>query len=366
MTPGAPPERSRRERVEEALREADLAGAIVTHLPNIRYLTGFTGSSATLVHRLGRAWTLITDSRYAEQAAEQVDEPVTIHVASKGWSEALGEIWDDGVDGRVAFEPEHLTVAGLERLGQAAEGIEAVAAAGLVSALRAVKGPEEIARIEAAGRLAEEALAEILEHTAWTAGPTEISVAASLERALRERGSERHPFETIVASGPRSSLPHASPSKRPIERGDLLLVDFGATVDGYCCDITRTFVVGAPADWQSDVQARVFEAQAAAIAAIAPGIEAVAVDAAARDVLASYDLAERFGHGTGHGIGLEIHEDPRLSSRSDDVLVEGNVVTVEPGVYLPGRGGIRIEDDVAVAAEGRRVLTSAPRDLIRL
>ena len=247
MTPDSPPARPRRKRVEAALREADLAGAIVTHMPNIRYLTGFTGSSATLVHRLGGVWTLITDSRYEEQATGQVDREIVVHVASKGWSEALGEIWEGGVDGPIGFEPEHLTVEALGRLENAVEGLEAVAVAGLVSPLRAVKDSDEIGRIEAAGRLAEESLAEILECTAWTEGPTEIAVAARLERALRERGSERHPFETIVASGPRSSLPHASPSERPIERGDLVLVDFGAALG------IQRFPLRISVMWDNDV-----------------------------------------------------------------------------------------------------------------
>ncbi|MDX1389634.1 MAG: M24 family metallopeptidase, partial [Acidobacteriota bacterium] len=173
-------------------------------------------------------------------------------------------------------------------------------------------------------------------------------------------------FETIVAAGPRSALPHARPSDRPLRRGDLVLFDFGATVDGYCSDMTRTFVLGPAAEWQRDAHQAVAVAQEAATAALAAGVQSRDVDAAARETLRAAGLADRFGHGTGHGIGLEVHEAPRIYARSDDVLQAGSVVTVEPGVYLPGRGGIRIEDDVVVEEGGARVLTRFSRELVEL
>jgi len=363
-----PPEdiRARRARLDGALESARVDGVVITQLANVRYLSGFTGSSATLVHVPGDATTLITDSRYGEQATAEVPADVHVHVSAEGWVDALGALWEDGGPARVGFEPESLTVREHDRLTERVEGVEAVPTPGLVAPLRAVKSPAEIERIAEAGRLAEAALEALLAGVDWSAAPTEIAIAARLELELRQRGSERHPFETIVAAGPRSSLPHARPSGRRVERGELLLIDFGATVDGYCSDVTRTFVIGTPADWQREVHSRVLEAQTAAIAVAGPGVPAVEVDAAARDRIAGHGLGDRFSHSTGHGIGLEIHEEPRVSSRSADVLEVGNVVTVEPGVYLPGRGGVRIEDDVAVTGDGHRVLTSAPRDLLRL
>ncbi|MFV1987532.1 MAG: M24 family metallopeptidase, partial [Gemmatimonadota bacterium] len=232
--------------------------------------------------------------------------------------------------------------------------------------LRAVKDESEIDAIGAAARVAETALEGLLTAVEWHSEPTELDVATALEHELRRAGSEGLPFEVIVAGGERTSLPHAAPSSRRVRTGDLVLIDFGAIVDGYCSDITRTFIVGDPADWQTEIHGRVLEAQAAAIEAIAPGASGVEVDRAARDCLAAHDLDRYFGHSTGHGIGLEVHEEPRLSTRSEDVLEPGNVVTVEPGVYLPGRGGVRIEDDVAVTRDGSRVLTSIRRDLVRV
>jgi len=358
--------RRRLDGLEARLRAAGPDAVVITHLPNVRYLTGFSGSSAVLVHVHGGGSTLITDSRYGEQAASEVPSWVRVHVSAEGWIDALAGHWDGSGPEVVGFEPEALCVREHERLRERIDGAALVPVPGLVAPLRAVKSPVEVGRIAEAGRLAEDALGGLLAGMDWTGAPTEIAIAARLELELRERGSERHPFETIVAAGARASLPHARPSNREVERGDLLLVDFGATVDGYCSDMTRTFVIGAPAEWQTELHARVLEAQAAAIAVAGAGVPAVEVDAAARDTLTRYGLGEAFGHSTGHGVGLEIHEDPRVSSRSADVLKAGNVVTVEPGVYLPGRGGVRIEDDIAVTEDGCRVLTSAPRDLLRL
>jgi len=351
---------------ERVLEDATLDAALVTHLPSVRYLTGFSGSSGVVLHsRLGSP-ALITDFRYEEQAAAEVAEPIRVHIAREGWLAGLGEIVEEGGIERAGFEPEYLTVLDRDRLSARVPEIEWVPAPGLMTGLRTVKDRDEIERIRMAATVAEGALERLIAAIDWSAGPTEMAVAAHLEFELRSGGSGPLPFEPIVAGGPRTSLPHATPSGRAIGPGDLLLLDFGATVEGYCSDLTRTFVIGSAADWQTDAHAQVLAAQSEAIEAIRPGASAATVDRTARQVLASAEMDVFFGHGLGHGLGLEVHEAPRLSARSDDVLEPGNVVTVEPGVYLPGRGGVRIEDDVAVTRTGCRVLTSAPRDLIAL
>jgi len=352
--------------LEEALEDAGLDAAIITHLPSVRYLTGFSGSSGSVFHsRLGSP-VLITDFRYEEQAASEVAESVRVHISTNGWIAAVAEIAPRGGIGRAGFEPEHLTVLDLDRLSQKTPGIEWVALPRLMAGLRAVKDEAETELIHAAARLAEAALDRLIATVNWRSGPTETVVAATLEFELRRGGSGPLPFDPIVAGGPRTSLPHATPSDRAIGPGELLLLDFGATVDGYCSDLTRTFVVGRTQEWQREIHEHVLAAHSDALAAIGPDAPAATVDRAARQVLAARDLDRFFGHSTGHGLGLEVHEEPRLSSKSAAVLEPGNVVTVEPGVYLPGRGGVRIEDDVAVTRTGSRVLTSAPRDLIEL
>ena len=233
-----------------------------------------------------------------------------------------------------------------------------------VADLRIVKDPGELRSIELAVELAETALEEALERI--RPGMTEQEVAADLVHALRRSGSGPLPFEPIVASGPRSALPHASPGSRRIGHGDLLLLDFGARVDGYCSDLTRVVTLGQAQPWQRDLHGAVNEACLRAIGCAAAGVPAREVDAAARDFLHELGLADRFGHSTGHGIGLEVHEAPRVHRREDRPLAAGNVVTIEPGVYLPGRGGIRIEQDVVIEVGGRRTLGRSSTDLVEI
>ena len=366
MTGGTPEERARCATLDAVLHEHELDGAIVTHTPSVRYLSGFTGSAGYVFHRTGGPTTLLTDFRYEEQAGSETPAGVDVHIGAEGWISSLADLCAELPSMRLGFEPEHLTVLDLDRLEERIEHVELRPVRQLVTDLRAVKSRAEIEAIVRAVEVAEAGLEDLLRTIDWHDGPREEDVAVELEARLRRAGSSAAPFDAIVASGPRTSLPHATPTDRVISAGDLVLLDFGATVDGYCSDITRTFVVGAPSDWQVDIHARVLEAQEAAIEALASGVEAVDVDGAARGSLAAHGLDEYFGHSTGHGIGLEVHEEPRLSSRSTRTLTTGNVVTVEPGVYLPGRGGVRIEDDVAVTSTGCRRLTSASRDLIEL
>jgi Xaa-Pro aminopeptidase len=233
-----------------------------------------------------------------------------------------------------------------------------------VDDLRSSKDPAEIDSIARAVRVAESALEDLVGLV--SEGMSERELAAELVYRLRLAGSESMPFDPIVASGPRSALPHANPGERTLREGDLLLIDFGARIDGYCSDMTRTFVLGAPAAWQREIHGVVAEAVESAIAATEAGVPARDVDRAARDVIVGAGFGDRFGHGTGHGVGLEVHERPSVNARSGETLNSGNVVTIEPAVYLPGRGGVRLEEVVVASHGGRRVLTGFPLDLREL
>lgn len=354
-------------RLTGRLEEDGLDVLLVANLPNVRYLSGFTGSSGWLLFHREDAPVLLTDFRYEEQAAEEVPDEVEVLLAPDGLAAAVGErLSSRQSSARFGFEPEYTSVTELERLNEsAAQGTWAQVPAA-VTPLRAVKDPEEIERIREAAVIAEGALARTLETLRRNADVTERSIAARLEFELRSGGSDALPFDVIVASGPRTSLPHAQPGERRVEEGDLLLFDFGASTGGYCCDITRTVVVGQASTWQRDLHAAVREAQDAAIAATRAGGSAADVDRAARERLARDDWDKFFGHSTGHGIGLEVHEDPKLSRRSSHVLETGHVVTVEPGVYLPDRGGVRIEDDIWLRESGPELITSFTRRLLEL
>ena len=341
-------------------------GAVLaTARSSVRYLSGFTGSAGALWIPAEGSATLVTDARYEEQAGFEVEPPALIHIGRDGWIRGVADVAADA-PGPTLFEAENLTVAEYESLREALPGMAFVPRRNLVRELRQVKDDEELRAIERAVAVAESAFDRLLAAVDWSSSPTERDVATALEAELRRGGSDPLPFDPIVAAGERSALPHATPTPRPIEAGDLVLLDFGASVDGYCSDITRTCVRGAAERWQIDIHACVLEAQTRAREAVRAGAPGRVVDAAARDALARHGLDGCFGHGTGHGIGLDVHEGPSLSARSDDTLRAGNVVTVEPGVYLPGRGGVRIEDDVLVEEAGSRTLTRLPRALIGL
>ena len=363
MTPDRRPERLAA--LRGRLGELGVAALVVAHPANIRYLTGFSGSSGLALVGTDTV-VLVTDFRYETQVAEEAADVAQVEVAQSGLVEALlAHLARTGARGPVGFEDHIFTVREGARLtGGGAEG-RFRPAPDLVERLRAVKAPEEVAAIREAGRVAGAALASAIAEI--RVGLSELDVAALLEAALRRAGSEAHPFPTIVASGPRTALPHARTSARRVGAGEWLLLDFGAQVAGYCADVTRTFVVGAPPDVrQREVYGVVREAQAAALAGLRSGLTGRAGDALARERIDAAGFGAAFGHSLGHGLGLEVHEAPRLSKASEEPLPAGAVVTVEPGVYLPGWGGVRIEDDVALGEEGATLLTDSPRELVVL
>lgn len=342
----------------------DLDAFLSGHPANVRYLTGFTGSSGYLLVG-SRDAGLVTDHRYREQAAAETPDGLPVWIHGDGWREEVGERLTEMVGGgAVGFEGDRVSVRDRDRLGEVAPRARWTAVTGLVEELRERKSPEEVDRIRRAARLGDRVLEEFLAEV--DEGATEAGLAAELDYRLRLAGSDGVAFDTIVAAGPRSALPHARPTGRELREGDLLLIDFGARVQGYCSDMTRVFCLGPPSERQRSLHRAVAAAQQAALEAVEAGVEAAAVDAAARRALEERGLEEHFGHSTGHGIGLEVHEDPVLSGRSDGRLREGHVVTVEPGAYLAGRGGVRVEDDVVVRSDGPEVLTRSPRELREL
>jgi Xaa-Pro aminopeptidase len=354
---------ARIERLTEMLPDAGADIMLVTDLVNVRYLAGYTGTNGiALVGSETRAF--ITDFRYVEQAAEEVDDSYERLTAS-----APQELLDlvEGALGagelRLGFEAAHVSVDQHARLhALLPERVELVGTSGLVERLRAVKEPAEVDRIKAATALADAAFERLLR--AGLAGRTEREVALALDHDMRSHGVALPSFETIVAAGAHGALPHATPRDVEIQDGDMVVIDWGAELDGYCSDCTRTVAVGAPGAEACEVYELVLEAQLAGLHAVAAGEGGKEVDQVAREVIDAGGWGEQFGHGLGHGVGLDVHEAPRLSPRSDDTLASGNVVTVEPGVYLPGRFGVRIEDLVVVTDDGCEILTSVPKRLI--
>jgi Xaa-Pro aminopeptidase len=336
---------------------------VVQSLPNIRYLTGFTGSSGLLVVRPQDA-VLVSDYRYAAQAPREVGNAARVEIDQVSVWDRLKRVVHERPAGVGAFEAHIATVRDRERL----EGLGLPrweATGDLVERLRVIKDPDEVRAIRSAATLASEALAETL--PAVRPGETEFEIAARLEAALRRRGSEWHPFPTIVASGPRAALPHAGTSGRAVERGEWLLLDFGAQVDGYCADLTRTVVVGARADdRQRQIYDTVLQAQRRALDHLQAGMSGREADQLAREWIAQRGFGEAFGHSLGHGLGLEVHEAPRLSATAETALPAGAVVTIEPGIYLPGWGGVRLEDDVHLAAAGPELLSDNKVELLEL
>ncbi len=349
--------RGRGDRLEALLADKEVDELLVTDLTNVRYLTGFGGTNGACVVGAGKR-VFLTDFRYTERAAAEVEgwDPVTV---DGDW--LAGIVEHLGADARVGFEDDHMSVRSRSRFGEAVgEGNTLVECGGLVEKLRRIKDESELSAIAAAAELADEAYAFAL--GAGLRGKSERAVALATENHIRELGGEPS-FETIVAGGPNGALPHAEPGDRIIEAGDLVVFDMGAKLDGYCSDCTRTFAVGEPPESSRIVYDIVLEAQLASVAAVRSGAPGKDVDAVARRIIEGAGHGDRFGHGLGHGVGLEVHEGPRLSARSDDVLATGEVVTVEPGIYLPGDVGVRIEDLVVVTDTGHHSLSGLDKAL---
>jgi Xaa-Pro aminopeptidase len=348
----------------DRLTAAHVDALLVTSLANVRYLTGFSGSSALLLV-CPRETVLITDFRYQTQAADEVGSGARVVIESQSlWSglwQQLGQLPTVQV---IGFESAHLLHRDFQRLMEAGARWQWRPTLDLVETLRERKDPNEVALIERAAGVAIRALERTL--AAVRVGMTELQVAGILERALRDEGSEGFPFPSIVATGPRSALPHARASSARIRDGDILLMDFGAEVEGYCADITRTVVVGEATAEQREVYDVVRKANEQASQDIRAGMTGRDADAIARGLIERRGFGELFGHGLGHGVGLEVHEAPRLARTAEGALSEGAVVTIEPGVYRPGWGGVRIEDDVVLDAAGPRVLTKFTRELIEI
>ena len=348
-----------------SLETARLDGVLLTGLPNVRYLTGFSGSSALAFVTARGEVLLLTDFRYQTQVSEVVGDFARVSVEPQSLWAGLWQLLAQYPHVEVAgFESAHIVHRDFERLLDAGSRWQWRPTTDVVEALRERKDDDEVALIrDAAGvatRALERALMQVRE------GMTELEIAGVLEHALRDEGSEAFPFETIVASGPRAALPHARASGRRVERGDFLLLDFGAQRGGYCADVTRTVVVGRAGAEQRAVYDVVRAANETAAAGVRAGMRGRDADALARGYIERHGYGDAFGHSLGHGLGLEVHEAPRLAKSADAPLAEGAVVTIEPGIYRPGWGGVRIEDDVHLTAAGPAVLTHFTHDLIEI
>lgn len=360
MSPAA-----RRERLAPQLAQARLDALAVWSYPNRRYLSGFTGSSAYLLAGADGSGVVLTDFRYVEQAGLECPGWTVVRHGRDVWAELAARAAAAGFR-RVGVEADHVTLAVFERLKAAGreQNVEWVPVTGLVEGLRLVKDPEEVEAVRAAAALARHALEAVWPQL--VPGSSEAGLALALQCAMLEAGAEAEAFPAIVASGPRGSLPHARPGNRRLKAGDLVTIDFGARLGGYHSDETVTVGIGPEAKTGPlrPVYDIVYRAQAAGIAAVRPGVAASAVDRAARAVIEEAGYGEAFGHSTGHGVGLEVHEAPWIAARPpvDYVLEPGMILTVEPGIYLPGQGGVRLEDTLVVTAAGAERLTTWPKD----
>jgi Xaa-Pro aminopeptidase len=354
---------SRLKRLRQVLDRAGAGALLETHLPNIYYLCGFSGDSGALLVDAASA-TLFTDGRFTIQSREET-HGIRINIHKGPLLEAVGSYLGTRKRQRIAVSPARLTLGGWKTLRKAAGShLKWVAVDGLVESLRAVKDAGEIDRIRDAARLGSEVMEEAIRLI--RPGVTELDVAAEIGYRMRRKGASGESFEAIVAAGPRSALPHARPTSRQIGKNELVVLDLGAILRRYCSDLTRTVHVGKASSRVRGWYQAALEAQAAARDAMKSGVACGAIDAAARNVLQRKGLGRYFVHSTGHGIGLEIHEDPRIARDQKTVLETGNVVTLEPGVYVEGVGGIRIEDDALVTARGCEILTTTSREFLEL
>lgn len=355
--------KERLQKLRALLSGSDSPALLVTYPVNVTYLTGFTGTTGYALVTGENAY-LLTDFRYLEQAREEAALFEVVDVTCAAW-EKTGKILEGEGVRTLALEAEHLTVETFGKISAALPGsVTPLPGASPVGMMRRIKSREEIQAIEAAVRLADEAFAHILAFLA--PGVREVEAALELEYFMRRQGAKNVSFDLIVASGKRSALPHGVAGKKPLEPGDAVVLDLGCILDGYCSDLSRTVFIEAVSSEQKKVYQAVLDAQRAALDVIHAGMTGREADAPARDLLAGKGMAEFFGHGLGHGLGREVHEGPKLSPAADEMLEAGMVVTVEPGVYLEGRFGVRIEDVVVVEEGGCRNLTSSTKDLLCL
>lgn len=364
----------RQARLIGTLRQQGLDGMLISHMPNVRYLCGFTGSTGVLAIRAGKRarFCLFTDGRYTTQAKQEV-KGASVRISPRpALISAAAWLYQPGLQ-NAGFEPQHLSVADLRRLRAEVRGMRLKAVADLVERQRMIKEPGEVGQMRQAAELASRVFDAVLVDI--RAGTAESDVAAELEYLCRRMGAEGMSFDTLVAAGPRSALPHGVASKQPIPPKGFVILDFGVILGGYCSDMTRTVHVGKPDSVAKKMYSAVRDAQQRALDAVRPGALTAEVDRAARRSLESAGYGKFFTHSTGHGVGLEIHEQPGLRSAprgkknrlaASGVLEPGMVVTVEPGIYIPGVGGIRIEDMVAVTASGYDLLTPTTKDLITI
>jgi Xaa-Pro aminopeptidase len=353
---------ARVERLRGKMAQAGMQAIRISSAVNRRYLSGFSGTSGILLITQDKA-ALLTDFRYRVQAGQEASGFEIIE-HGQNQNETLAETIKKWGISTLLFEDRHVTYAEHADLAKALAPAELIPAGDMVDELRMVKDPDELAVLKEAAEVADRAFEHILNFI--KPGVTELAIAAELEHFMRKQGASGPSFSTIVASGERSAMPHGTASERVIGSGEFVTLDFGAYYKGYCSDLTRTVMVGAPTDRHREIYSIVLEAQQHALDHLKPGMTGREGDALTRDIITRYGYGEHFGHGTGHGIGMEIHEAPRLSLTSDIVLAPGMVVTVEPGIYLPGFGGVRIEDDVVITETGVQILTRSPKELIVL
>jgi Xaa-Pro aminopeptidase len=357
---------ARLSRLRDDMRVAGVEALVVTNLVNLRYLTRFSGTAGAAVITDTQC-RLLVDFRYSVSAREAIaDAPIEIAIVENTYDDALVALLHWSGVRRIGVEATSLTVSRFNRLSDAlGDRATLVPTERLVERRRAVKDAWEVATLREAGRRLSSVARQVRSFV--RAGRTELDIAADIDTAIRAGGFERPAFETIVASGSNGARPHARPGSRRLVESDGVVLDFGGVYDGYCVDLTRTLGVGGPAPEFVRLVTAVRQAQAAAIAAVRPGVRPSEIDLAARETLSRHGLGEAFGHGTGHGLGLEVHEEPRISrlpgALPDDPVVQGMVFTIEPGAYIEGFGGVRIEDDVLVVEGGCEVLTDVPIDL---
>ncbi|MCG7277029.1 M24 family metallopeptidase [Corynebacterium singulare] len=351
---------NRRRKLASTLSGQRIDAVVITHLTHVRYLTGFSGSNGGLLLRKDLSALMATDGRYTTQIAEEVPDIEAVLGRDVGphlLSQLSGEL-------RVGYEADYVSVSQLKRLEKAApEGVTLVPVSGVIEDIRLVKDRVELEKLEELAALANQALTELVENGEIAAGRTERQVAADLEYRMRMLGSERVSFDTIVASGENSAKPHHGADDRELRNGDLVTIDFGAHLRGFNSDCTRTFAIGEATEFAKEIYDIVLRAQEAGVKASVPGTALVDVDAACRDIITEAGYGEYFVHSTGHGIGLDVHEGPSAAKTGKGELAEGMTLTIEPGIYVPGKGGVRIEDSLIITSGAPKIITAYPKDL---